>query len=83
MEEYGYELILDIHECVPDTFNRTSIDTYFTELCSIVNMEKCEVHFWDDVGIPKEQRQTEPHTKGTSAVCCKLYPYQYNRNTHA
>ena len=32
-------------------------------------MEKCEVHFWDDVGVSPEEQQTEPHTKGTSAVC--------------
>ena len=32
-------------------------------------MEKCEVHFWDDVGVPVEEQQTSPHTKGTSAVC--------------
>ena len=32
-------------------------------------MEKCEVHFWDDVGVNPEEQQTEPHTKGTSAVC--------------
>ena len=32
-------------------------------------MEKCEVHFWDDVGVPEEDQQTLAHTKGTSAVC--------------
>ena len=32
-------------------------------------MQKCEVYFWDDVGVPEEDRQTLPHTKGTSAVC--------------
>ena len=32
-------------------------------------MEKCEVHFWDDVGVPLEEQQTLPNTKGTSAVC--------------
>ena len=32
-------------------------------------MQKCRVHFWDDVGVPVGERQTDPHTKGTSAVC--------------
>ena len=32
-------------------------------------MEKCEVHFWDDIGVPLEEQQTNPHTKGMSAVC--------------
>ena len=31
-------------------------------------MEKCERYFWDDVGVSEEERQTSPHTKGTSAV---------------
>jgi len=66
---YGYELALDLHDCDPSTFNRTCIDQFFTELCDLIDMEKCEVHFWDDVDVPPEEQQTEPHTKGTSAVC--------------
>ncbi len=66
---YGYELLLDLHNCDPSTFNRESIDRFFTELCAVIEMEKCEVHFWDDVNVPPEEHQTEPHTKGTSAVC--------------
>jgi len=31
-------------------------------------MEPCDLHFWDDVGVPEEERQTDPKTKGTSAV---------------
>ena len=66
---YGYELVLDLHGCDPTTFNRASLDDFFTELCELIDMRRCEVHFWDDVGVRPEERQTEPHTKGTSAVC--------------
>ena len=66
---YGIELILDLHDCDPSTFNRKSLDSFFTELCDLINMERCEVHFWDDVGVPLKEQQTLPHTKGTSAVC--------------
>lgn len=66
---YGCELVLDLHGCNPDRFNRADIDDYFTELCRRIDMQKCEVHFWDDVGVAPEERQTSPHTKGTSAVC--------------
>ncbi len=66
---YGYELVLDLHDCNPEKFNRPDIDRYFTELCRRISMEKCEVHYWDDVGVPHEERQTSPQTKGTSAVC--------------
>ena len=68
-DTYGYELILDFHECDISTFNRKSLDSFFTELCDLIDMERCEVHFWDDVGVLPEDQQTLPHTKGTSAVC--------------
>lgn len=68
---YGYELILDLHGCDPQTFTRRSLRQFFTELCDLIDMEMCDmhVHYWDDVGVAPEEQQTEPHTKGTSAVC--------------
>lgn len=65
---YGYELMLDLHECDASTFNRKSIDGYFEKLCKAINMVKCERYWWDDVGVAPEEQQTSPHTKGTSAV---------------
>lgn len=67
-QPYGQELILDLHECDARTFNRASIERYFVELCELIDMERCELHFWDDVGVPDEERQTNPKTVGTSAV---------------
>lgn len=66
---YGVELVLDLQQCNPDTFNRPSLDSFFTELCDLIDMERCVVHFWDDVDVDPEEQQTLPHTKGTSAVC--------------
>ena len=66
---YGFELVLDLHGCEAELFNRDHIDKFFTDLCALIEMEKCEVHFWDDVGVSVEEQQTLPHTKGTSAVC--------------
>ena len=65
---YGYELIMDLHGCDVSKFNRTSLDEYFEKLCKAIDMQKCERYFWDDVGLPEEEKQTSPHTKGTSAV---------------
>ncbi|MCP4259134.1 MAG: hypothetical protein GY774_16740 [Planctomycetes bacterium] len=65
---YGKELILDLHNCDPSTFNRESIKGYFKELCELIDMQRCDLHFWDDTGVPEEKKQTLPHTKGTSAV---------------
>lgn len=65
---YGKELILDLHECDPDTFTRDSIKNYFKEICDLMDMETCELYWWDDYGIPPDEQETEPHLKGTSAV---------------
>ena len=65
---YGVELILDLHGCDVTTFNRESLDNYFETICEAIDMQRCKMHFWDDVGVPPEEQQTSPHTKGTSAV---------------
>ncbi len=65
---YGIELILDLHECDTSRFNRSAIEEFFTELCVRIDMDRCDLHFWDDVGVPDAEQQTNPKTKGTSAV---------------
>ena len=65
---YGQELILDLHDCNSNRFNRRDIRKFFEELCCLIDMERCDLHFWDDVGVAEEERQTNPKTKGTSAV---------------
>ena len=65
---YGQEVLLDLHECDPNRFTRTDIERYFEELCQLIKMERCDLHFWDDVGVPEDEQQTHPKTKGTSAV---------------
>ena len=67
-KKYGYELILDLHGCNVTTFNRSSLEIFFEKLCDEIKMQRCELYFWDDVGVPPEEAQTSPHTKGTSAV---------------
>ncbi len=68
MEKYGVELILDMHGCDPATFTRESISAYFEKLCVLIDMQREDLHFWDDIGVPEEDKQTSPHTQGTSAV---------------
>lgn len=38
---YGKELILDLHQCDPSTFDRESIESYFEQLCDLIEMERC------------------------------------------
>ncbi len=65
---YGVELILDLHDCDVTTFNRSSLKKYFVELCDLIDMQRCELHFWDDLDTSEEEKQTSPHTTGTSAI---------------
>ncbi len=65
---YGQELIIDMKGCNISRFNRESLKQYFEQLCNLINMERCELYFWDDEGVPEEEKQTQPHTKGISAV---------------
>lgn len=65
---YGQELILDLHGCAASRFTRSAIVRFCAELCELIDMERCDLHFWDDVGVPEAERQSDPKTKGTSAV---------------
>ena len=65
---YGQELILDLHGCDVERFTRSDIEQYCVELCELIDMERCDLHFWDDEGVPVGEQQTDPKTKGTSAV---------------
>ena len=65
---YGQELILDLHQCDVSKFNRDDIDTFFEEVCSLTKMVQCERYWWDDFVVPVEEQQTAPHATGTSAV---------------
>lgn len=67
-DDYGRELILDLHQCDTATFTRQSIGDYFDELCELIEMEAEDRHFWDDEGLPPELCQTNPKTTGVSAV---------------
>lgn len=65
---YGVELILDLYNCNIEKFSRDAIKKCFIQLCDLIDMERCDLHFWDDLDVPEEERQTNPMTIGTSAV---------------
>ena len=66
--QYGIELILDMQGCDTSKFTRASITEYFERLCELIDMQREDLHFWDDVAVSEEDKQTSPHTQGTSAV---------------
>lgn len=67
-KNYGKELVLDLHNCNPKKFNRKTLKKYFAEMCELINMQREDLFWWDDLGVSAKERQTEPHLKGTSAV---------------
>ncbi len=67
-DDYGKELILDLHYCDVGMFTRESIKEYFNKLCKLIDMKAEDLHFWDDEGLPDEECQTNPKTCGISAV---------------
>ena len=68
MRAYGKELIIDIHKCNPEKFTRKSIRNYFKDLCELIGMERGKLCWWDDLHTPEDEKETEPHLVGTSAV---------------
>lgn len=67
-KNYGKELILDLYSCNAKKFTRRALKRFFKDICSLIGMERCELFWWDDYGLPAEERQNEPHLKGTSAI---------------
>lgn len=68
MDAYGKELVLDVHGCNAEKFNRLDIGQYFDELCDLIEMKKAIRHFWDFKGFPEEYEKAPAHLKGTSAI---------------
>ena len=71
---YGKEVIIDLSNADVSRFNRKDIGRFFDYLCTeILDVEVCDRHFWDDVGVPPAEQQTDPKTKGTTAVQFLLF----------
>lgn len=67
---YGPELILDLHGCDVLTFSRKSLRDFSRALCKVIGMtpHKFRSEPWDDDGVLAEECQTDPRTKGYTAV---------------
>jgi len=59
---YGQELILDLHGCDIKTFSQENLKKYFVEICNKIDMKRHgEPLFWED-------HSEIPHLKGISAI---------------
>jgi S-adenosylmethionine/arginine decarboxylase-like enzyme len=67
-ENFGKELILDLHNCNAELFTRKSIKKFFVELCELIDMEREKLSWWDYQGQPEEYEKAPSHLKGITAV---------------
>lgn len=66
---YGKELVLDLHDCDPATYdNREKIEAFVEHLCDLIHVEPAQLNFWDYAGRPTEYEAADVRWKGTSAV---------------
>ena len=65
---YGIETIIDLQGCNTSRFNRKDIKVYFLQACKLLDVSPEVCYFWDDFRVPPERRQTNPKTKGTTAI---------------
>lgn len=73
MIAYGHEAILDLYKCNTDKFTRHHLRLFFKELCAILKMKPEKRVFWDDTQVLEDERETDPKTKGISAVQFIIY----------
>jgi S-adenosylmethionine/arginine decarboxylase-like enzyme len=70
-DNYGQELILDLHHCDISKFNRENLETYIKNICTMANMERAMLHWWDYQDSPQQKEydiKNAPNLVGTSAV---------------
>jgi S-adenosylmethionine/arginine decarboxylase-like enzyme len=68
METYGKELILDLHNCSIEKFNRIDIEEFCSKICNLVDMEGEDIYFWDYEGDEEGYKNAPPHLRGVTAI---------------
>ena len=63
---YGYELIIDLHDCGAENFTPDGIGRYSVEVCNLIDMNREDFHVW--ASDPDDYETDPPHLHGTSAV---------------
>lgn len=65
---YGKELVLDIHECDINLFNRQDLQKFIIALCNLIDMEREDIYFWDYEDEDVDYENIPSHLKGVSVV---------------
>lgn len=70
-EDYGMELIMDLHDCDISKSNRKDIENFLEQLCKLIDIIRVYIHWWDYSGDKEgydRDWKEHPHLVGTS-VC--------------
>jgi S-adenosylmethionine/arginine decarboxylase-like enzyme len=70
-DDYGMELILDIHDCDISKSNRKDIESFLEQLCKLIDIKRIELHWWDYAGNEEGYKRDwtdKPYLVGTSCV---------------
>ena len=68
-DNYGQELIMDIHNADVSKFNRKDLEQYCIDICALTKMRRADLHFWDFEGQQEQYEiyaEEAPHLCGTS-----------------
>ena len=68
MKKYGIELTIDLKNCDVSLFNKRALKRYLKQLCELIDMKICKIHFWEYENS-KERKEAPSHLAGIS-VCC-------------
>lgn len=68
-DNYGVELIMDIHEADASKFNKKDLEEYCIRICEITKMRRADLHWWDFEGQEEQYKiyaEKAPHLCGIS-----------------
>jgi len=65
---YGYELVLDLHNCKAFPLDRDDLTMFLIELCREIDMKREDLHFWDYHDDPEGYEAAPAHLKGASCT---------------
>jgi S-adenosylmethionine/arginine decarboxylase-like enzyme len=81
-ENYGQELILDIHDVSSDFFNRITIRHFAERLCDEIDMKRGPIYLWGLNSQEHKAKTGEAAIKADGISCCQFL-YKSSITIHA
>ena len=81
-ENYGQELILDIHNVPSDFFNRIDVRHFAETLCDEIDMKRGPIYLWGMNSQEHKAKKGEAAIKADGISCCQFL-YKSSITIHA